>query len=256
MIILGDDRPRRRIGRPWATWGLIAVTLVQFALSLAVPTLDDLLAYRPDMGIDLRLLGHAFAHGGFLHLGGNLLFLWVFGDNVEDAMGHVTFLIFYLACAAGGALAYGLFAADGTALIGASGAISGVMAAYLLLHPHARILILAFAKIPLLIPASWVVGLQIGVNLVMIAAGTGSNVAWWAHIGGFAAGFALLIPLKHSEVPLFAAHEAPVDAEFPKLRKFLIDFSGKPRWDAKWALLAKALGYLVVMIALDRLLLS
>jgi len=250
MIILGDDRPRRRIGRPWATLTLLAVTILQFALSLATPELDDALAYRGEYGLDWRAATYAFAHGGFLHLGGNLLFLWVFGDNVEDAMGHWRFLVFYLACAVGGALVYGALTPPETGLIGASGAVSGVMAAYLLLHPHARILILALAKFPVLVPASWVVGLQIAVNVVMIATGSGVDVAWWAHIGGFLTGFALLIPLKRADVPLLAPAETPVDSEFPKLRRLLFDFSGRPGSNGKGALLAKAVGYLAVMAAL------
>ncbi len=253
MIILGDDRPRRRIGRPWATLGLIAATLIQFALSFAAPELDDLLAYRPDMGLDWRAVGHAFAHGGVLHIAGNMLFLWVFGDNVEDAMGSARFLIFYAASAAGGALCFGLFASPNTALIGASGAISGVMAGYLLLHPHARILILAFAKFPALVPASWVVGLQILMNLGMIALGATSEVAWWAHIGGFVTGFICLIPLKHADVPLLAPVETPIDAEFPKLRRLLFDFSGRPRLNEKRALMLKAAGYVLAMAALAQI---
>ena len=98
----------------------------------------------------LTYVTYSFLHGDIFHLGGNMLFLWVFGDNIEDALGHVKFLVFYLLCAAAGALFHGLLAPlSQVPLIGASGAIAGVVTAYLILHPRVKIWILAFARIPL-----------------------------------------------------------------------------------------------------------
>jgi hypothetical protein len=113
---------------------------------------------------------YAFLHGDIFHLGGNMLFLWVFGDNVEDALGHLRFLLFYLLCAAAGALMHGLLGPDSQVpLIGASGAVAGVVAAYLMLHPRVKVWILAFGRIPLRIPAYIALGLWILFQLVMIA---------------------------------------------------------------------------------------
>jgi hypothetical protein len=99
---------------------------------------------------DATYVTYSFLHGGLLHLGSNMLFLWVFGDNVEDAMGHIRFLIFYFACAAAGAFAHALLLpASENPLIGASGAVAGVVAAYLMLHPKVRVWVLVLGRIPL-----------------------------------------------------------------------------------------------------------
>ncbi|HET7141251.1 MAG TPA: rhomboid family intramembrane serine protease, partial [Candidatus Limnocylindria bacterium] len=133
--------------------------------------------------IQLTLLSSMFMHAGWLHLGGNMLFLWVFGDNVEDALGHVRYLVFYLACAAGGAFFHGLVGPDSQApLIGASGAIAGVVTAYLILHPRVKIWILAFARIPLRIPAFIVLALWILLQFVMFAAGGEDQISWACHV--------------------------------------------------------------------------
>jgi membrane associated rhomboid family serine protease len=158
----------------------------------------------------ITLFTSMFLHGGWMHLIGNMLYLWIFGNNVEDSMGHGRFLLFYLLCGVAAALAQALPNPDSTIpMVGASGAISGVLGAYLLLFPHARVLVLLplgfYARLVQL-PAMWVLGfwfvLQI-INSVMTAADRG-GVAWGAHIGGFVAG-ALLIPLfKRRGVRLFA----------------------------------------------------
>jgi membrane associated rhomboid family serine protease len=132
-----------------------------------------------------------------------MLFLWVFGDNVEDALGHVRYLIFYLLCAVGGAFFHGLVAPDSQApLIGASGAIAGVVAAYLILHPRVKIWILAFGRIPLRIPAYIALALWIALQFVMFAAGGEDQISWACHIGGIISGALLVLVLKRSDVPL------------------------------------------------------
>ena len=147
------------------------------------------------------LITSMFLHGGFMHLAGNMLFLWIFGDNLEDEMGHVKFALFYLACGIGAGLIHVLAAPHSMVpTVGASGAIAGVMGGYLLLFPKARvdillILIVFFRVFP--IPA-WIM-LMLWFALQFIG-GFGADpdtggVAYWAHVGGFAIGMVLTIPL-------------------------------------------------------------
>jgi membrane associated rhomboid family serine protease len=141
-----------------------------------------------------------FMHGGWMHLIGNMLYLWIFGDNVEDSMGHGRFVVFYLLCGIAAVLAQALpDPASTIPMVGASGAISGVLGAYLLLYPHARVLVaipLGFLLHTMRIPAGLVLVLWFGLQLfssAMAQPGQG-GVAFRAHIGGFVAGM-ILIPL-------------------------------------------------------------
>ena len=143
-----------------------------------------------------------FLHGGFFHLGGNMLFLWVFGDNIEDRLGRGRFLVFYFL---GGYLAAAahiyLGSGDLVPMIGASGGISAVLGAYILLYPRAlvQVLIPVILLIPAVVPAALMIGFWFLLNIVpgvdsVLAQGNGSGTAWWAHIGGFAAGILLIYP--------------------------------------------------------------
>jgi len=150
-----------------------------------------------------------FMHGGWMHLIGNMLYMWIFADNVEDSMGHGRFLVFYLVCGIAAVLAQSLPDVHSQVpMIGASGAISGVLGAYLLLFPHARVLVmipLGFILKAHYLPAVVVLGFYFVLQVVMTAmtpAGTG-GVAFAAHLGGFAAGAALIPLFKHRRVPLF-----------------------------------------------------
>ncbi len=172
-----------------------AVTLSYGAVPAVVAgraALDPSLAVLPD---GASLLTYMFLHGGWLHLLTNMAFLWVFGDNVEDRLGHVRFLAFYLACGVAAAIAQVAMTPDSTApLIGASGAVSGVMAAYLLYYPGARVWVLVFMRLPLRVPASWALGGWIVFQFASVLLAPGDEtvgVAWWAHIGGFFVGLAL-----------------------------------------------------------------
>lgn len=143
-----------------------------------------------------------FLHAGWLHILSNMLFLWIFGDNVEDALGHVRYLFFYLVCGLGAAAAHIFFNADDLIpAVGASGAIAGVMGAYLVLYPRANIAVV----IPFLIlfgafyvPAIFLIGLWFllqlmsGIASIGYATGGEGGVAWWAHIGGFVVGMLLI----------------------------------------------------------------
>ncbi len=151
-----------------------------------------------------------FMHGGWMHLIGNMLYMWIFADNVEDSMGHLRFIVFYLLCGVAALLAQALpNVASQVPMIGASGAISGVLGAYLLLFPRARVLVmipLGFIIKTHYLPAAAVLGFYFVFQVVMTAmtpAG-GSGVAFAAHLGGFAAGVALIPVFKHRRVPLFS----------------------------------------------------
>lgn len=134
-----------------------------------------------------------FMHGGWMHLIGNMWFLWIFGDNVEDAMGPVRFVVFYLLCGLGAAAAQAATDPASTIpMVGASGAIGGVMGAYALLFPRARILSLFFIT-TISVPAFLMLGYWVLIQFLgSLQAGSGGGVAFWAHIGGFAAGAALV----------------------------------------------------------------
>ncbi len=228
FIPLHDHNPIKHLKAQYVTWSLIAVNVAVFvviqgageteaaqtaaliygmipALVTDVAQLPPGLAVVPD---EATLVTYAFLHGGWMHLGGNMLFLWVFGDNVEDAMGHARFLVFYLACAAAGALAHVAMGPDSQVpLIGASGAVAGVVAAYLMLHPRVKIWVLALGRLPLRLPAMWVLGLWVGLQLFNALTDIGDNpgeaVAWWAHVGGMCAGAFLILFMRRSTVPLF-----------------------------------------------------
>ena len=150
------------------------------------------------------LLSYMFFHGDLMHLGGNMLFLWVFGDNVEDAVGHVKFLFFYLICGVFAALLH-TFVTDNSniPLIGASGAVAGVIAAYLMLHPKVHVWVLALKAIPLRITALFALGAWVLMQVVMVILPQVGPVAWWAHIGGLIAGALLILFLRRPGVRLF-----------------------------------------------------
>lgn len=147
-----------------------------------------------------------FLHGGLFHLIGNMLYLWIFGNNVEDAMGRIRFVVFYLLCGALASMAHALMNTQSNIpMIGASGAVSGILGAYVLLYPKARVLTLFtlgfFVRI-IEVPALMVLGFWFVFQFLnaLVAKGAG-GVAWYAHIGGFFAGLALIILFKRSNVP-------------------------------------------------------
>jgi membrane associated rhomboid family serine protease len=218
-----DSNPKKRITVQAVTVGLIVVNVAMFLvfqgavvdypdyrLALIPVTLFAEQARPADLILipeETTLLSYAFLHGSWLHLAGNMLFLWVFGDNVEDAMGHIKFLIFFILCGIAGGLAYAVMTPEPSApLVGASGATSGVVAAYLMLHPKVKVWVLVtlLIKFPFQFPAWIVLGAYVVWNVLMVVSGeNGSNTAWWAHIGGLVAGAALTPLFKHRDVKLF-----------------------------------------------------
>ncbi len=210
MFPIRDHNPSERT--PFVTYALLAANIVIFLLywpalsgdPAALAAFWDTWAMQPveiTQGDELyTLITSMFLHGGWMHLAGNMLFLFIFGDNLEDQLGHVTFLFFYVIC---GVLAdFGqILAAPGSPVpnVGASGAIAGVMGGYLLLFPKARvdillIFIVFFKIIP--IPAWIMLGLWMAFQVFngITADVSGGGVAYWAHAGGFIVGLVLLIP--------------------------------------------------------------
>jgi membrane associated rhomboid family serine protease len=154
--------------------------------------------------LNTTYITYAFLHLDIWHLGSNMLFLWVFGDNVEDALGHAKYLVFYLLCAIAGALMHGVAMPDSQGpLIGASGAISGVVAAYFLLHPKVRVWVLVLMRIPLPLPAYIPLALWIAQQFVLMFISQFDEVSWAAHVGGILAGLILVLVMRRPGVPLF-----------------------------------------------------
>jgi len=212
MIPLKDENPTRT--KPVVTVGLIAANVAAFIymLSLGPAGAERLInvagiipyeiTHMSDVGeqalvpLPLTMVTGMFLHGGLLHLAGNMLYLWVFGNNVEDAVGHVRFIGFYLLCGWVASLIHILSVPDSSLpMIGASGAVAGVLGAYAVLFPKARILslvfILFFVRI-VSVPAIVLLGVWFLLQLASI--GRGGPVAWLAHVGGFVAGAALILP--------------------------------------------------------------
>lgn len=217
MLPLRDANPSRRF--PVVTVTLIAINVLIFLYQLTLPE-DELYAqalvpYNVTHGFNtavaLTFLSSMFMHGGLLHIGGNMLYLWIFGDNVEDVMGPVRYVVFYLLAGIAAALSQVLVTPDTRIpMVGASGAIAGVLGAYLLLFPGARILTFFpyffFFEVPAyVILIYWFVLQLIRGAATSLAEAAGGGVAWWAHVGGFVAGLALVkivafpssAPLRH-----------------------------------------------------------
>ena len=212
MIPLRDENPSRTI--PWVTFLLIGTNVAVFLYEFSLPprALESLVlrfgaipaavfsGTRVIPGHSplpyLTLLTSMFLHGGIMHLAGNMLYLWIFGDNVEDRMGPVRFLIFYLMCGVAAAAIQIAVRPQSTApLVGASGAIAGVLGAYALLFPGARIQTLVFLFIfvrMIELPALFVLGAWFLMQLLSAPASQGAGVAFFAHIGGFLTGMILM----------------------------------------------------------------
>jgi membrane associated rhomboid family serine protease len=206
MLPIRDHNPSTRT--PYVTYALIVLNVIVFlsywplfSQPAALEAFFQQWALIPASNDPTRYLTSMFMHGGLMHLGGNMLFLWIFGDNLEDEMGHLGYLGFYLA--GGVAAGFAQVAADPDSVIpmvGASGAIAAVMGGYLLLFPRARvdvliILVVIFRILPL--PAWLMLGFWFGLQVVSGAAATSElgGVAYWAHTGGFAAGLVLALPV-------------------------------------------------------------
>ncbi len=224
FVPIHDDNPLRRIPRPYVTWGLIALNCVIFVLQSS-PAGEHVAASFAIIPVELfrvgvlggaamgphdawavperyTLVSYMFLHGDLAHLAGNMAFLWVFGDNVEDDLGHLRFALFYIVCGIVGGLAHAaLLPGSNLPLIGASGAVAGVIMAYLILYPQVRVWVLAFRAIPLRITALFALGAWVASQFAMLAipyvvpGAKIGPISWWAHIGGIVAGAVLILTM-------------------------------------------------------------
>ena len=201
MIPLRDIIPSRTT--PVVTIALITINVLVFLYELSLGRAVD--AFTLYWGLVpaafswVTVLTSMFLHGGLMHVAGNMLYLWIFGDNVEDRMGHGRYLVFYLLCGIAAALAQTITVPDSVVpMVGASGAIAGVMGAYFVLYPHSRVLMWVPIFFLFEVPAVFFLGfwfltqLLSGVTSGLAASGQVGGVAFWAHVAGFAAG-ALLV---------------------------------------------------------------
>jgi membrane associated rhomboid family serine protease len=229
VMPLYDDNPFRLSVRPVVTWGLIVANIVAYVLEVGTGTGDaqdvaNVFGLLPSAltGDDeipgalppiLTFVTYMFVHGDLGHLFGNMIFLWVFGDDIEEALGRARFLAFYLLCGIAGAAVF--VWSDPHAqvtLIGASGAISGIVIAYVMLRPCAKVTFLV-SVIPLRVRAYWVVGAFILLQLISLGASSKSEVAYWCHLGGMMAGVILFLVMRPPGVALFQCMQsAPVGA--------------------------------------------
>ncbi|MGH8509272.1 MAG: rhomboid family intramembrane serine protease [Gammaproteobacteria bacterium] len=225
LIPLRDDRHLQ--ARPIVTYTIIGVCILLFSLQQSLEEVESQRLIFSFGIIPALLFEHArlapglkfvspeatlftsmFLHAGWIHLIGNMLYLWIFGDDVEDSMGRGRYLVFYLLCGLVGALSHVVaYPTSGIPVVGASGAVSGVLGAYILLYPHSRILVLLpmgpFSRLVRL-PAFLVLGFWIVFQLLntALAGVQEGGVAWYAHIGGFVTGLALVPLFKHRTVSL------------------------------------------------------
>jgi membrane associated rhomboid family serine protease len=228
MFPLRDDNPTKIA--PVVTWALIAVNIAVFvyrlslaprdaqifagqfgaipAVVLGTKSLPDQFAVIPPL---MSIVTSMFLHGGWMHLVGNMWFLWIFGNNIEEAMGHVRYLAFYLICGILASASHILSNPESVIpSIGASGAIAGVMGAYIMLYPRARVwtlIFLGFFVRVMHIPAGVILGFWILIQLVNGSIMAGSQdiggIAFWAHVGGFIAGVLLVGVFKKRDVRFF-----------------------------------------------------
>jgi len=242
VLPLYDDNPT--VGVPYVTYTLIALCAAVFLWQLGQDADTVAATYgmipavlfgsarlAPDIAAVpawMTLFTSMFLHGGWLHLGGNMLFLWIFGNNIEDVLGHVRYLLLYLASGIAAALSQALpDTASVIPMIGASGAIAGLLGAYLLLYPYAKVHVLVwivfFVRL-IAVPAWIMLGLWFGLQLIdgLLSAPDDAGVAFWAHVGGFVSGVVLLALLRPRGTTLLQPPKTPsFAAAAPR------DFSGR-----------------------------
>ncbi len=218
MIPLKDDNPTENF--PYVTVALLIINVIVFVMQLVyakkgvsftaqLAVIPARFSYDSPAALDIAglaafwvhryvtLVSYSFLHGGFMHLAFNMLFLWIFGNNVEDALGHVKFILFYIFSAVIAALLHVLLHFGAVVpLVGASGAIAGILGAYVLLYPRAQIytLVILFIFIRIIkVPAILFIGFWFFIQIMNATGGAGSNIAWYTHIGGFVTGVILII---------------------------------------------------------------
>lgn len=234
MIPISDEAPARLT--PFFTWTIIAMCVAVYIweerLGLDMSEAFNAFGFVPKALMSPQFVGQEdvwhlpaaatvitamFLHGSFWHLIGNMVYLLIFGKRIEDALGHARFLLFYLLSGVAAAMTMAFMdPVSGIPMVGASGAISGLLGAYMLIYPRARVTVIVPIGIifyPFRIAAVWVVGAWFAMQLLNAATSTPDSpgVAWWAHIGGFLAGMALTPFLKSSKIRYFGpgAYKGP-----------------------------------------------
>ena len=224
FVPLHDINPLRTVRAPIVTYAIISACTLSYIFLQSGLFIDaeqesaaafGFIPAEFRLGIGLRgpaaiipepltFLTYTFVHGGWMHLIGNMLFLWVFGDNVEDSMGHVRFMLFYALSGTAAALAHAAATpVSDVPLVGASGAVAGVIGAYVMLHPKVKLWVLLFMRIPIKITAAWAIAGWLLAQVFSVMTAASHEIAWWAHIGGFAAGALLVTVMRRRGVPLF-----------------------------------------------------
>ncbi len=241
VMPLWDENPFTKPTKPWVTWGIIALNIVVFMVQVgsgtdaedaiirvyalvpaAISNQNTLAGIIP---ADLPLVTYMFLHADIFHLLSNMIFLFVFGDDIEEAMGAVRFFVFYLLCGIGGALAFTLSDPQSLVpLVGASAAISGIIGAYVMLRPCAKIRVL-LSYFVVKLAAFWVIGAWAVLQFFQLAVQSDDGVAYWGHIGGLIAGVALFPLMRRPGVELFECIEP---REAPAGKQTMPDSSGLP----------------------------
>lgn len=212
MIPIGDENPSRIV--PFINWGLIITCIAAFiwqtssGVSFFESTIFDfgIVPQKILSGEALySIVTNIFLHGGWSHLLGNMLFLFIFGDNIEDRLGHIRYIIFYLVCGAAASIIWMVTALNSPyPAVGASGAISGVLGAYFVLYPRARIKALLsfgyFIRVTR-VPAWLMIGMWFVYQLLLAFIPMNTGVAYWAHVGGFVVGWIIARLFKPREIP-------------------------------------------------------
>ena len=220
VIPIYDNDPLERNHRAYVTFALIAINIAIYAFqdatsdNVATEMLRNFALFPAAVTGEavtggfvppsLTLVTYMFLHGGWLHVLLNMLFLFVFGDNIEDALGRTRFVTFYLLCGMAGGAAHVLASPQSNVpLVGASGAIAGVIAAYMMIRPCAKITVLAFGIIPFRLASYWVLGFWALSQVWHVFSLEKSDTAWWAHVGGLVAGAILIVIIRPAGVALF-----------------------------------------------------
>jgi membrane associated rhomboid family serine protease len=220
VIPIYDNDPLEKSHRAYVTFALIAINIAIFSFQdaasdkVSTQILLNFALFPVAVSGEavtggffppsLTIFTYMFLHGGWLHVLLNMLFLFVFGDNIEDAIGRGRYLAFYLLCGMAGGAAHAFAAPQSNIpLVGASGAIAGVIAAYIMLRPCAKITVLIFGFIPISLASYWVLGFWALTQVWHVFSLEKSDTAWWAHVGGLAAGAILITVMRPAGVLLF-----------------------------------------------------
>jgi membrane associated rhomboid family serine protease len=220
VIPIYDNDPLEKSHRAYVTFALIAINIAIFSFQdaasdkVSTQILLNFALFPVAVSGEavtggffppsLTIFTYMFLHGGWLHVLLNMLFLFVFGDNIEDAIGRGRYLAFYLLCGMAGGAAHAFAAPQSNIpLVGASGAIAGVIAAYIMLRPCAKITVLIFGFIPISLASYWVLGFWALTQVWHVFSLEKSDTAWWAHVGGLAAGAILITVMRPPGVLLF-----------------------------------------------------